>query len=1045
MSFFLSKSDGGIIKKNDGKILFLNKKEMLNVISEKMFKDIVNNIDNNELEIRFGYFVRNKQKQFFVSDVGQQLYNRLYDRLIQKFNKFEEKETHEEWYGNVRKIKDVRTGQISWKSKRKVKNWDLPDYNVRIALNEERDAKEIINQTYTKLRKKKRTSFTLDVFRIDMTRVIDENEKITFEVEIEYIDKITTKLVNISMMLKEVWIGLYGGYYIYSNNQKRDVIESYNYTVKKKTIYNKRGEPKMNYNFLVQPRNIKYADMVDRGLIGNEKTSYSVTYKADGIRKILFIHKAGIWLLKPPYDVECIYVYTENADNNKKWFGENFLLYTLTTYNGLILDGEVIPKKKRKYLNLIEVQSKIKSQHLPLIDDFLQIDGIKNDPQIWYLIFDVIATPDEGINLSNKNYNERMMAAAEITDLFQGQLLQVNMKSSRNFVTTSEFYGLMDAMLTGREFLPYETDGFIFIPVNVPYDSGSYRIDDIDRVVTKYPDQLKWKPASQLTIDFVVYWNESRDRLYAYVNEGEEVILFAGSRNNPIDQESTRFLDETAKMTENMNDGTIIEYQWSAEKKLMIPIRLRTDKYISNRMGVAINVWDDIVNPITEETLLGLDFKLLRRYHNKIKYSLYSKAVQGLSGPTLLDIGSGRGGDVTKWAKFSKIIAVEPNDEHIKELTKRVWLAGYQDKVKIIQAGGQDTDKIITAIQEFMDGQVDVISFMLSLTFFWQNKELLESLLETIRKSLKPNGKIIFLTMDGQLVRQMFTPIFKTSPYIEKLTFADTQSYIEYFSQSDSPYIKINLKQTIVNEQIEWLVNLDDLLLEYSLIYYQRADNIFFLNSSEKTLTSLYSYGIFSTNPSNTSSTSSKKSEVKYIQNPFSTPFSLDLGPTPIPISAKSIPLPHNISIPPPSNPILDLLPTSYKPPTPSYPPFHQRIIHTRLIRRQLLDTSATEQPSSLSTKSPTDQSTKSPKHQSTKSSTEKSIKSPKEKSIKSPKEKSPKEKSIKSPKEKSPKEKSMKSPKEKSMKSPKEKSMKSPKEKSMKSPKEKSKAKTPK
>ncbi|GAG79847.1 unnamed protein product, partial [marine sediment metagenome] len=138
-------------------------------------------------------------------------------------------------------------------------------------------------------------------------------------------------------------------------------------------------------------------------------------------------------------------------------------------------------------------------------------------------------------------------------------------------------------------------------------------------------------------------------------------------------------------------------------------------------------------------------------------------------GLTLLDIGSGRGGDVSKWRNYSKIVAVEPNPEHIVELQRRIALNGMSDRVLIVNTGGEDIVTIHNAVRHFIGGRVDVVSMMLSMSFFWRSQSMVNRLVNTIISNIKPDGKMIFLTIDGDLVEQTFEPAFDTGPYLSKL------------------------------------------------------------------------------------------------------------------------------------------------------------------------------------------------------------------------------------------------------------------------------------
>ncbi|MEM0090448.1 MAG: hypothetical protein QXF84_03770, partial [Nitrososphaerota archaeon] len=76
---------------------------------------------------------------------------------------------------------------------------------------------------------------------------------------------------------------------------------------------------------------------------------------------------------------------------------------------------------------------------------------------------------------------------------------------------------------------------------------------------------------------------------------------------------------------------------------------------------------------IDEDTIRGRKFSLINRYHNRIKTELLKIPMNTKNIKSILDIGSGRGGDVQKWVKagYTHIVCVEPNDKHRVELKNR--------------------------------------------------------------------------------------------------------------------------------------------------------------------------------------------------------------------------------------------------------------------------------------------------------------------------------------------------------------------------------------
>ena len=141
---------------------------------------------------------------------------------------------------------------------------------------------------------------------------------------------------------------------------------------------------------------------------------------------------------------------------------------------------------------------------------------------------------------------------------------------------------------------------------------------------------------------------------------------------------------------------------------------------------------------------------------------------------------------------------------------------------------------------------------MMSLSFFWETEQILDSLVQTINNNLKDGGNFLFITIDGDVVSEMFRPTFlKQSEIIQNdtLILGDLVT-VKYLADN---YINIDIKDSLVQNQDEWLVHLSDLSNKFSkynisLNYKKRAIDQNFLSENEHIFTSLYSYGTFSKN-----------------------------------------------------------------------------------------------------------------------------------------------------------------------------------------------------
>ena len=215
----------------------------------------------------------------------------------------------------------------------------------------------------------------------------------------------------------------------------------------------------------------------------------------------------------------------------------------------------------------------------------------------------------------------------------------------------------------------------------MPYNSGNDTKPLSKRVLTKFSDICKYKPGKDITIDFAIYWtvgqssddnDNDNDKTVTLMSSGYDTNLgrsssvqFTGTNKKQLTQD---MIDPNDPMIQGLSDGSVVEYRWDIISKKLVAMRIRNDKLYPNKIEVARDNWDMIADPIPIELMEGRTNKLLEKYHNRNKKNLFDDAYTRfitINGsklrPNLLDIGSGRGGDVLKWINFGKIVAVEPN------------------------------------------------------------------------------------------------------------------------------------------------------------------------------------------------------------------------------------------------------------------------------------------------------------------------------------------------------------------------------------------------
>jgi mRNA (guanine-N7-)-methyltransferase len=275
---------------------------------------------------------------------------------------------------------------------------------------------------------------------------------------------------------------------------------------------------------------------------------------------------------------------------------------------------------------------------------------------------------------------------------------------------------------------------------------------------------------------------------------------------------------------------------WDFDSSVWIPYKIRYDKDKPNFIDVAKDVFEDInTNPdvmdIVTNNTSGYetsgsdpqdnkqsleprerehDSRLLdnnkmcltnfNKYSNVEKRKLIEKYATGV----VLDLGTGKLGDIHKYNKnrnVKKLWGVEPDEFNRTEALKRLSeKADLRIDVKILPFKAQETQKIVEAVKT----EVDVVSSFFSLTFFFENKNVLNSFCETVSRNLKAGGHFIGTTMDGQ---RTFNLLKGKSSLSVQDCYHITKKYKDN-EKSIGQMLDIRLENTIV-DQTEWLAWFD--------------------------------------------------------------------------------------------------------------------------------------------------------------------------------------------------------------------------------------------
>jgi SAM-dependent methyltransferase len=312
----------------------------------------------------------------------------------------------------------------------------------------------------------------------------------------------------------------------------------------------------------------------------------------------------------------------------------------------------------------------------------------------------------------------------------------------------------------------------------------------------------KWKFPEKMSIDFQVQTEEKI---------GEKYKLFVGYKDGTtpflIDKKQALYISK-----DKLDDGGIYEFTYDNVNKKFVLLRERKDKVKPNYINTALDVWNDMQKPFTEDQLKELfrPLHFFRKYHNQIKREMINKFCRGKQ---ILDLGIGNGGDLPKYKDIGAkgVIGVEPYDKNYKELKRRLEDDKKSKKqfldipFTLIETSAQNTREIDEKVG--VDG-VDIVSSFFSLSFFFfpdKPNDLLQ-LVQTISQNLKEGGYFIGTTIDGERTKQLLE-----IPTMPNKTFDFDDGFIRLNSDNT---ITFEVKGAIVETQIESLVDFKRLKVE---------------------------------------------------------------------------------------------------------------------------------------------------------------------------------------------------------------------------------------
>jgi hypothetical protein len=541
---------------------------------------------------------------------------------------------------------------------------------------------------------KKNRNYYIPEYDIKSAEVFSGQELYEIEIEIDN-KKVSENMLfkspitlsqSIRKVIKFIMCGLQQTNYPISYSEQNKIIQEYLKIVKDKSYREEqKGYPRDFIgpsSLTLQMQNIISLDVAQESdsVISNVRTNYTVTDKADGLRKLLFINENG-------------FIYLINTNLKVEFTG--YKISESDLYN-TIIDGEhITSNKKGNPINLFAAFDCyfINNKNVTPFAFYKTSSDEKSSETRLSILISLI----KKIKLQSK-YVQEIPFRIEAKKFYADSPTQDIFKAC-NIIINNIDEGLLE----------YNTDGIIFTPKNMAVGQDKIGIP-APSYKTTWIHSFKWKPPEFNTIDFLVTINKNSaglpiinnmfksgidlqketqltsyqtitlrvgfdEKKHGYINPCENVInnklpvqedienvepykpvqfyptnptnYNAGIANILLQKDK---LDQYKMFTEEnevIEDFTIVEFKYDHSKEEFwkwIPLRVRTDKTAELRSGgknygnayhVANSNWHSIHNPITKEMITtgeNIPYQLGDDdiYYNKVtdKSKNYTKALR---------------------------------------------------------------------------------------------------------------------------------------------------------------------------------------------------------------------------------------------------------------------------------------------------------------------------------------------------------------------------------------------------------------------------------
>tara|TARA_Y100000389_G_scaffold205145_1_gene264065 strand:- start:1272 stop:4364 length:3093 start_codon:yes stop_codon:yes gene_type:complete len=346
-----------------------------------------------------------------------------------------------------------------------------------------------------------------------------------------------------------------------------------------------------------------------------------------------------------------------------------------------------------------------------------------------------------------------------------------------------------------------------------------------------------------------------------------------------------------------ISSGDIVEMIYNKDEQSYnrwFPIRIRQDKDTPNSYKVALDIWKSYYVPVSYDIMTGecpipsiedeIDTyynsnskgeKMTKEYRNfhrlVVKQNLLEESVLKTDGKKLLDLASGKGGDIPRYLSMNlNVVGVDNSVDNLHNaidgayprlkdiIQERINHPGFKyDSEQIIFLAG-DISKDLTEKNTYHSNYYDIsqykntfkesysfdtVSIFFAIHYFLNDSQTLHGLLDNIDRNTKIDGYFVGCCYDGKIINDEFVknngndlvyrysdPIDIKNKGTEVLRIKKNYDTEMFDENNYGNEIKV-LVQSINKEHSEYLVNFDflekkmnkigfDLVLSENFEYY---------------------------------------------------------------------------------------------------------------------------------------------------------------------------------------------------------------------------------